>query len=242
MNRRIEELRHTPPAYGEDICTDPPFSQMIMQEPIPPNFKLPQFESYDGTSEEAFKMKDEETARERQAGDSGKPAVEKRPREARPRSRSPPGHRRAHTPPRARRQRSPDNRFRRGSPPEKFRSYSPLNASKAQVLMEVREQLPRPERMRTHLGKCNPNKFCLYHRDHDHDTEECIQLQDEIEGLIRRGRLDRFIHRRPEGRGDRPRALPPPEPQKREEQPGDRPPIGTIDSIVGGPQGRAGEL
>ena len=30
MNRRIEELCHAPPAYGEDICTDPPFSQMIM--------------------------------------------------------------------------------------------------------------------------------------------------------------------------------------------------------------------
>ena len=49
MNRQIEELRNAPTAYGEDICTDPPFSQMIMQEPIPPNFKLPQFESYDGT-------------------------------------------------------------------------------------------------------------------------------------------------------------------------------------------------
>ena len=47
--------------------------------------------------------------------------------------------------------------------------------------------------MRTHLEKYNPNKFCLYHRDHGHDTEECIQLQDEIEELIRRGRLDRFI-------------------------------------------------
>ena len=30
MNQRIEELRHAPPPYGEDICTDPPFSQMIM--------------------------------------------------------------------------------------------------------------------------------------------------------------------------------------------------------------------
>ena len=108
--------------------------------------------------------------------------------------------------------------------------------------MEVREQLPRPERMRTHPGKRNPNKFCLYHRDHGHDTEECIQLQDEIEELIRRGRLNRFIRRRPEGRGDRPRALPPPELQKREEQPGDRPPIGTIDSIAGGPQEGAGIL
>ena len=37
-------------------------------------------------AKEAFKMKDEETARERQAGDSSKPAVEKGSREARPRS------------------------------------------------------------------------------------------------------------------------------------------------------------
>ena len=51
--------------------------------------------------------------------------------------------------------------------------------------MEVREQLPRLERMRTHLEKCNLNKFCLYHRDHSHDTKKYIQLQDEIEELIR---------------------------------------------------------
>ena len=51
MNRWIEELHRAPTAYGEDICTDPPSSQMIMQEPILPNFKLPQFESYDGTSD-----------------------------------------------------------------------------------------------------------------------------------------------------------------------------------------------
>ena len=127
-------------------------------------------------AEEAFKMKDEETARERQAGDSSKPAVEKRPKEARPCSRSPPGHKCAHTPPRARRQRSPDRGVRRGSPLGRFRNYAPLNASKAQVLMEIREQLPRPERMRTHPEKRNPNKFCLYHRDHGHDMEECIQL------------------------------------------------------------------
>ena len=50
-------------------------------------------------AEEAFRMKDEETARERQARNSGKLVVEKRPKEARPRSRSPPGHKRAHTPP-----------------------------------------------------------------------------------------------------------------------------------------------
>ncbi|KAG1347441.1 hypothetical protein COCNU_06G012700 [Cocos nucifera] len=51
MNQRIEELRHTPSSHGNNICTDLPFSQRIIQEPIPPNFKLPQFESYDGITD-----------------------------------------------------------------------------------------------------------------------------------------------------------------------------------------------
>ena len=53
-------------------------------------------------AEEAFKMKEEETAKEQQAGDSSKPAVEKGPSEARPHSQTPPRHRHIQTPPRAR--------------------------------------------------------------------------------------------------------------------------------------------
>ena len=66
--------------------------------------------------------------------------------------------------------------FRWSSSPRRFHSYAPLNAPKTQVLMEIREQLPRPKKMCTYLEKHNPNKFCLYHHDHGHDMEECIQL------------------------------------------------------------------
>ena len=90
-------------------------------------------------AEEAFKMKDEEAVKQRQAGDSSKPTVEKGPSEARLHSGTPLGHRHVWTPPRAHKQRSPDHRVRRSSPPERFYSYTPLNASKTQVLMEVRE-------------------------------------------------------------------------------------------------------
>ncbi|XP_043701413.1 uncharacterized protein LOC122651907 [Telopea speciosissima] len=41
----------------------------------------------------------------------------------------------------------------------------------------------------------NKNKYCRFHQDHGHDTEECRQLNDEIEALIQRGRLSRFIKR-----------------------------------------------
>ncbi|XP_038978635.1 uncharacterized protein LOC120108971 [Phoenix dactylifera] len=44
----------------------------------------------------------------------------------------------------------------------------------------------------------NPRKYCRFHRDHGHDIEDCFQLRDEIEALIHRGVLDRFIRNRRE--------------------------------------------
>ena len=50
-------------------------------------------------AEKAFKLKDEEAAKERQAGDSSKLAVEKKSSEARPCSQTPPRHKHLRTPP-----------------------------------------------------------------------------------------------------------------------------------------------
>ena len=36
-------------------------------------------------------------------------------------------------------------------------------------------------------------KYCEFHRDYGHRTDDCIQLKREIEYLIRRGYLRRFI-------------------------------------------------
>lgn len=38
----------------------------------------------------------------------------------------------------------------------------------------------------------DPKKYCDFHRDHGHLTEECIHLKDNIEELIRRGYLAQF--------------------------------------------------
>ena len=47
--------------------------------------------------------------------------------------------------------------------------------------------------MRTDPTKRDNTKYCEFHRDHGHRTNDCIQLRKEIEYLIRKGYLHRYI-------------------------------------------------
>ena len=47
--------------------------------------------------------------------------------------------------------------------------------------------------MKTDPAKRNLTKYCEFHRDHGHLTNDCIHLRKEIEYLIRRGHLRRFV-------------------------------------------------
>ncbi|GAV59273.1 hypothetical protein CFOL_v3_02804, partial [Cephalotus follicularis] len=58
-----------------------------------------------------------------------------------------------------------------------------------------------PEKLRTPVENRNVEKYCQYHRDHGYDTEECRQLKNQIEDLIRKGHLRRYVDRdAPQGR------------------------------------------
>ena len=47
--------------------------------------------------------------------------------------------------------------------------------------------------MRSDPEKRGNTKYCEFHRDHGHRTDDCILLRKEIEYLIRRGHLRRFV-------------------------------------------------
>ena len=65
--------------------------------------------------------------------------------------------------------------------------YTPLNAPLEQVLMQIKDDpsLKWPEKMKGGPNKRNQNKYCHFHRDHGHDTDECFDLKQQIENLIR---------------------------------------------------------
>ncbi|RRT49616.1 hypothetical protein B296_00005727 [Ensete ventricosum] len=47
--------------------------------------------------------------------------------------------------------------------------------------------------MKSHSERHNKRRYCHFHRDYDHDTEECRDLQYQIEDLIRHGHLRRYV-------------------------------------------------
>ncbi|GKE15164.1 hypothetical protein Tco_1422741 [Tanacetum coccineum] len=47
--------------------------------------------------------------------------------------------------------------------------------------------------MVTPVEKRNSNKFCDFHNDKGHSTDECMQLKKQIEELVRAGKLSHLI-------------------------------------------------
>ena len=82
-------------------------------------------------------------------------------------------------------------RRRRYSP----QHFTPLTTSVSQVLHEVRnEQFLRwPTQMKSDPTSRDNTKYYKFYRDYGHRTDNCIQLKREIEYLIQRGYLWRFI-------------------------------------------------
>ncbi|XP_022851090.1 uncharacterized protein LOC111372895 [Olea europaea var. sylvestris] len=55
------------------------------------------------------------------------------------------------------------------------------------------KELKWPARMRSPPQSRDMSKYCEFHRDHGHTTENCKALQREIEALIKRGLLSSYV-------------------------------------------------
>ncbi|KAL8108705.1 hypothetical protein AgCh_008657 [Apium graveolens] len=89
---------------------------------------------------------------------------------------------------------NPDSTPKKGGPGQKFTEYAKLNAPRSQILMEIEKDrdIRWPKPLKADPAKLDKGKYCRFHKDVGHDTDECRQLKDEIEFLIRKGRLNKY--------------------------------------------------
>ena len=110
-----------------------------------------------------------------------------------------------------------------------FTSFTPLTAPIDQVLMQIKDEeaLTYPGKLKGDPNRRSKDKYCHFHRNHGHNTTNCYNLKQQIEALIKQGKLQKFVRKE--------RADQPPQkqnPRRDNEQP--RPSIGDIRMIVGG--------
>ncbi|KAL0413054.1 UNVERIFIED_CONTAM: hypothetical protein Sradi_1507100 [Sesamum radiatum] len=73
--------------------------------------------------------------------------------------------------------------------------YTPLTVPITQAFMAVEEKglIARPRSWRDTPQRPKSDKFCRFHNDYGHSTEECRHLKNEIERLIQNGYLQEYV-------------------------------------------------
>ena len=63
------------------------------------------------------------------------------------------------------------------------------------ILLQIKDEhylkWPRPLHSSPHTR--DKNKYCRFHKDHGHYTEDCRDLKEQIEELIRKGKLQKYV-------------------------------------------------
>lgn len=63
------------------------------------------------------------------------------------------------------------------------------------ILTKIKTQpfFSRPQPMKSDPSARDPNKFCSYHRQKGHMTEDCVSLKSYLEKLVKEGRLKEYV-------------------------------------------------
>ncbi|XP_023876981.1 uncharacterized protein LOC111989431 [Quercus suber] len=69
--------------------------------------------------------------------------------------------------------------------------FTPLVMPVDQILTEIKDNqnLKWPRPLHSSPNVHNKRKYCRFHKDHGHYTEDCRDLKEQIEELIRKGKL-----------------------------------------------------
>ena len=73
--------------------------------------------------------------------------------------------------------------------------FTPLVMPVDQILTEIKDEpsLKWPRPLHSSPNVHDKRKYCHFHKDHGHYTEDCRDLKEQIEELIRRGKLQQYV-------------------------------------------------
>nr|GEU55977.1 reverse transcriptase domain-containing protein [Tanacetum cinerariifolium] len=81
-----------------------------------------------------------------------------------------------------------------------YNRFTPLTRTPKEILGAKAGKFQPPPPMATPVEKRSSNKFCDFHNDKRHSTDECMQLKKKIKELVRAGKLSHLIKEIKHGR------------------------------------------
>nr|GEW80326.1 reverse transcriptase domain-containing protein [Tanacetum cinerariifolium] len=85
-------------------------------------------------------------------------------------------------------------------PQDQSKRHSADKRTPKEILATEASKFQPPPPMVTPVEKRSSNKFCDFHNDKSHSTDECMQLKKQIEELVRAGKLSHMIKEIKQGR------------------------------------------
>ena len=84
---------------------------------------------------------------------------------------------------------------RRDDKPLRTVKFTPLVMLVKKILMQIKDDraLKWPRPLHSSPDVRNRRKYCQFHKDHGHYIEDCKDLKEQIEELIKKGKLQRFV-------------------------------------------------
>ena len=75
--------------------------------------------------------------------------------------------------------------------------FTPLTMPIDQILMEIKDEqyLKWPKSLHSSPSVCDKRKYCSFHKDYGHYTEDCRDLKEQREELIQKGKLQKYVKR-----------------------------------------------
>ena len=73
--------------------------------------------------------------------------------------------------------------------------FIPLIMPVDKILTQIKDNhyLKWPRPLHSSPNVCDKNKYCRFHKDHGHNTEDCRDLKEQVKELIRKGKLQKYM-------------------------------------------------